>query len=256
MRRFRAALLMLALWAAPAAAEDIVGVLSTQHIAIDSSFGGDTVVLFGAVERDAATVARPQGYDIVVVVRGPGQQVTTRRKERVLGLWVNRDSQSYVEVPSYYAVLSTAPLDRIATEDTRRRMQLGIDAIVLPAPSDDIEESAARDAQFSSAFRRLKRDAALYVENAEAVKLLAAGLFRADIPIPANVPTGTLKADIHLFADGVLLKTRSLSLTVAKTGLERLVFEASFRTPLLYGLGVATLSFLTGWLASVMFRRE
>jgi uncharacterized protein (TIGR02186 family) len=249
-----AACLALALGAGPAAAEDVVPVLSTDRIAIDSSFEGTRVTLFGVIERDAATVARPKGYDVVVVVRGPAQAVTTWRKERVLGIWVNRGARSFAEVPSYYAVLSNDRLDRITIDKARRELQLGLEEIRLPGPGRNAAAGGTED--FGEAFRRLKREASLYVEDPAGVTMLNASLFRADIPIPANVPTGVMRVDVHLFADGVLLRTRGLNLTIAKTGFEQAVFEASTQAPLLYGLLTAALALLSGWVASVVFRRE
>ena len=58
---------------------------------------------------------------------GPRQTLVTRRKERVLGIWVNVDSRAFVDVPSYLAVLSNRPLDDIADAETLRRLQLGLD---------------------------------------------------------------------------------------------------------------------------------
>ncbi len=52
--------------------------------------------------RPRAAAAR--GYDLVVTVTGPQQTVVTRRKERVLGIWVNVDSRDLRE----RAVLSRA----------------------------------------------------------------------------------------------------------------------------------------------------
>jgi uncharacterized protein (TIGR02186 family) len=249
----RLALLAFALGVGPAAAEDVMAVLSTDRISIDSGFEGTKITLFGAVERDAATVARPKGYDIVVVVRGPAQTVTTWRKERVIGIWVNRGARSFAEVPSYYAVLSSERLDQITIAEARRQLQLGIEQIRVHVPARDAPAGAEN---FGEAFRRLKRESALYVEDPGGVTMLNSSLFKADIPIPANVPTGRLNVDVHVFADAALLRTRSLSLRVAKAGFEQAVFQASTEAPLLYGLLTAALALLSGWVASVLFRRD
>jgi hypothetical protein len=57
--------------ATQASAERLVTTLSTSRVLIASNFTGADVVLFGSVERDAQTVARRGGYDIVVTVTGP-----------------------------------------------------------------------------------------------------------------------------------------------------------------------------------------
>ncbi len=58
--------------------------------------------------------------------------MVTRKKERVLGIWTNMDSRTFVNVPSYLAVLSTRPIEQFATADMIRQMQLGLDSFLLP----------------------------------------------------------------------------------------------------------------------------
>src|ERR1051326_9539818 len=88
------AALVLALGAGGAArAEQLVVALSTHQVQINSSFVGTDLVLLGAIERDEKTVARSGNYDIVVRVTGPPQTEVTRRKSRVLGIWVNSESR-------------------------------------------------------------------------------------------------------------------------------------------------------------------
>jgi len=96
--------LILALVAAfsaaqPAAAERLISALSTSRVLITSNFTGADVVLFGSVERDAQTVSRRGGYDIVVTVTGPRETIVTFRKQRVAGIWVNAESRSFVVFP-------------------------------------------------------------------------------------------------------------------------------------------------------------
>ena len=70
---------------------------------VTSSFTGDELVLFGSIERDAATVAAHGRYDIVVTVTGPRETLVTRRKDRVVGIWINVESRSFLNVPTYLA---------------------------------------------------------------------------------------------------------------------------------------------------------
>ena len=109
----------------PAQAEKLVASVSDHRVLITSSFNGVELVLFGSVERDNASVQRHGGYDIVVTVTGPREAEVTRRKERVAGIWVNVESRTFVEVPSYLAVLATRPVETIAGPEMARRLQLG-----------------------------------------------------------------------------------------------------------------------------------
>ncbi len=130
---FAAALAALAA-AVPAHAERLVVSLSAHRVLINSSFTGAEPVLFGVIERDAAAAARRGGYDVVVTVTGPRQEVVTRQKQRVLGVWVNARSRTFSDAPAYLAVLSNRSLAAIARADTLQRLQIGAAAAIeLPA---------------------------------------------------------------------------------------------------------------------------
>ena len=106
-RRFptlAAIVIALAAWSMPARAALLVD-LSKHLVAITAGFTGTDVLLFGAAE---------EAGELAVVIRGPEADLTVRRKDRVLGIWVNTDSREFVRVPSYLAVLSNRAIGAIA----------------------------------------------------------------------------------------------------------------------------------------------
>jgi len=240
----------------PAAAERLITTVSTSRVLIASNFTGTDVVLFGSVERDEQTVARRGGYDIVVTVTGPRENILTFRKERVFGIWVNADSRTFVKAPSYLTVLSNRTLTDIADINTLRRTQTGLARILLPQEiGPDIADSI-RDDPFRQAFLRLKIERNLYRETQNGVTFLTPLLFRAAIPIPDNAPTGNYDIDVKLFADGALLARQQTALEIVKVGFEQFVANAARDYGLLYGLATALMALLTGWFASVVFRKD
>jgi uncharacterized protein (TIGR02186 family) len=242
--------------AAPAKAERLITTLSTSRVLISSNFTGTDVVLFGSVERDAQTVPRRGGYDIVVTVMGPRENILTFRKERVFVIWVNAESRTFVKAPSYLTVLSNRTITDIADINTLRRTQTGLARILLPQEiSGDIADSI-RDDPFRQAFLRLKIERNLYRETQNGVTLLTPALFRAAIPIPENAPTGNYDIDVKLFADGALLTRQQTAFEVVKVGFEQFVANAARDYGLIYGLATALMAVLTGWLASVVFRKD
>ena len=242
--------------AGPAAAERLVTSLSAHRVLITSNFTGAELVLFGSVERDARTVARRGRYDIVVTVTGPRQTLVTRRKDRILGLWVNASSRTFVDVPSYLAVLANRPVEEITDIGTLRRLQIGLTNALLPQLIGPDLADVAADDPFRAAFLRLRREQALYREPANAVTFLTPTLFQTAIPLPANVATGTYEVDVKLFADGTLLARQASAIEIVKVGFEQFVAAAARENGLLYGFGTAMLALMTGWLASVIFRRD
>ena len=210
----------------------------------------------GSVERDAQTVARRGGYDIVVTVSGPRETVVTFRKERVAGIWVNTDQRTFVRVPTYLTVLANRIINEIADVNTLRRTQTGLARTLLPQEiAGDIADSIRED-PFRLAFLRLKLEQRLYTEQQNGVTFLTPALFRAAIPIPDNAPTGSYEIDVKLFADGVMLARTQTALEVVKTGFEQFVANAARDHGLLYGIATALMALLTGWFASVVFRKD
>ncbi len=258
-RRNRLTLLAAALIASaapPAAAERLVTSLSQHRVMVTSSFTGSEVVLFGGIERDPDTLPLRTSYDIAVTVTGPHQSIVVYRKERVLGIWVNFDSRVIENAPSYLAVLTNRRLDSIASADTLRRLQLGLDNVVLPERPRPDTGDAARGDTFRAAFLRLEAEHALYRQESNGVTFLTPALFRASIPLPAEVPTGTYEVDVKLFADGAMIARTPSALEIYKAGFEQFVTSNAQTHGLLYGLATAMMALLTGWFASVVFRRD
>jgi len=246
----------LAASSAPAAAERLVASLSNHRVMVTSNFTGEELVLFGGIEQDSASRPRRGGYDIVVTVTGPRQTTVTFRKARVLGIWVNADSRVFENAPAYLAVLSNRPLDAITNTETLRRLQLGLDNIPLPQRASVNIADAASDDPFRLAFIKLKSDHGLYREASNGVTFLTPTLFRASIPLPAEVPVGTYEVDVRLFADGAQIARTPSPFEVYKSGFEQLVTAAARDHGTLYGLVTAMMAIATGWFASVVFRRD
>jgi uncharacterized protein (TIGR02186 family) len=240
----------------PAIAERLVVSLSNHRVAITSNFVGEDLVLFGTIEPNAGKTALRTAYDIVVTVAGPRQTLRTRRKQRVLGIWVNVDSREFVRVPSYLAILSNRPVNQIAHPDTLRRLQIGLDNFLLPQRIGPDIADTVRDDPFRVAFVRLESQQNLYSEIATAVTFLTPTVFRAAIPLPSDVPTGNYAIDVELFSDGTMVARTNSALEVTKAGIEQYVADAARDNGLIYGLVTMLMALVTGWFASVVFRRD
>jgi uncharacterized protein (TIGR02186 family) len=235
---------------APARAERLVIALSNHRVLINSSFTGVDLVLFGSVEHEG--VMRHHGYDLVATVTGPRADMVTRRKQRVLGVWVNVESRTFFQAPAYLVVLSNRPLAAIVGSDMLSRLALGLAQTPLP---NDGPESPGSD-PYRAAFLDINRAHGLYRELPDAVVFLTADLFRAGIALPATVPVGTYDVDVKLFADGLLLAQQRTALETAKVGFEQFVASAAREHGVLYGVATVMLAILTGWFGAVVFRRD
>ena len=133
--------LALALFAAlacvggPARGDGVVADLSSHLIAITTGFTGASVVLFGATEGRG---------DIITVVRGPEREMTVWRKGKVAGIWVNAESVVFGNVPSFYAVAASRPVDEIIAPGPAALYRIGTGNLRLQPKSPATPDEAAR----------------------------------------------------------------------------------------------------------------
>lgn len=243
---------LFAAW--PACAERLITSLSSHQVLVTSSFTGTELVLFGSIERDAKTVSRKGEYDIVVTVAGPRETLVVRHKDRVLGIWTNAESRSFLNTPTYLAVLSNRPVNEIASAELLRRQGIGMYLVPRPALTSGIQ-SGEHDV-FRDALIRLREQRKLYVNDPKGVTFLTPNLFRATIRLPAEAPVGSYEVDVRLFADGAELARASSALEVVKVGIEQFIVNAAANHGILYGLFTTLMALATGWLASVVFRKD
>ncbi|WP_112663787.1 TIGR02186 family protein [Microvirga flavescens] len=248
--------LALLLFFSPAAAlaEALITTLSSHRVLITSNYTGTSIAVFGAVERDAQTVARATGYDVVVTVRGPRQSIVVREKERRGLVWLNREQQKFPDAPSYLSVFTSRPLDEIASEPARLRQKIGVNAIVHAA--DFTNDRGTADEPFREALYRLKSRDGLYFEKERGVTFLTPNIFTAQVPVPASAPTGTYDVEVALLAETVVLARSHTNFELVKIGFEQQVGEAARDASLTYGLATALIALGFGWLASTIFRRD
>ncbi|MBP8245833.1 MAG: TIGR02186 family protein [Phenylobacterium sp.] len=250
----------LQLTASPAA---VSAALTTTQVRVTSSFRGARIVLYGAV-FDPTT--KPS--DVVVIVRGPDLPVRIARKTKVAGVWVNSRPVVFRGAPGFYMTASTRPLADIAGFGTLRLLGAGIDHLAINAPLEQHTETryGVRDVVVSRlgadyldwrrAVVRLKENAGLYDADDKGVTFVDKGLFKAEIDLPTEAPTGQYQAEIILFQDGQPVSRKVRSLTVEKAGIERTLYLFAHRSPWLYGLVSMALALGAGWAASLSFRRN
>jgi uncharacterized protein (TIGR02186 family) len=250
-----AASLLFALSSLPVGAERLVSSLSSHIVQITSNFTGVELTLFGTVESDQATGPR-NGYDIVVTVTGPGESAVARRKQRIFGIWINAQSRTFVDVPSYLEVLATRPFENVADAETLRREQVGIANTSLPQQiGPDIADVIPNDL-FRQAFVRIKHERNLYGEITNGVTFLTPTLYRASIFVPAEALVGNYDVDVKLFADGAVIARTSSAFELVTVGVERFIANAAVDYGLVYGVATAMMAVMTGWFASIVFRRD
>lgn len=235
-------------------AESIQIGLSTDRISITSDFSGADLTIFGALDNADPLVHRQGRYDVIVVLEGPMRPTVVRKKQRVLGVWINADSETFASAPASYSVATTRALQDITDQNNFRQLALGTENIYI-APMDRTGDPVKLQ-EFEAALRALKRSSGLYSENIGGVQFLTQSLFRATLRLAPNVPVGTHKARAFLFKNGLFMKESSAQLAIQKAGFEQSLYRFANTNGFTYGVISVLLAIVIGWLGRVIFRRD
>ncbi|HEV7307535.1 TIGR02186 family protein [Ensifer sp.] len=228
--------------------------ISTDEIAITSDFRGADLTIFGAVDGFDQSLLAQGRYNIVVSLEGPKDNATVRKKERVFGIWVNTSSMTFELVPESYSLSSTRDIETIAPPGEMGNMGIGVDHMRL-VPLGFVGDGSNLG-EFRNAFRRIRETSGVYERDPGGVQFISSSLFKASVRLPANVPNGVHVVRAYLFRDGVFVAAKALPLRVVKTGLEQLITQAAHQQPFFYGLMAVLLAVITGWGASLIFRKD
>ena len=238
----------------PGAKESVEADVSARNIAVTASFNGVEFVVFGAVDNSQQPSPESGYYDVIIVVEGVPGRIIVRRKSDVTGLWVNTSAVTFDNVPTFYAIASTRPLDEIATEDSRTLYRIGVHHLRLtPAFAQSRPLSTQELDAFREAVARLKERAGLFVNAPFAARFIGNSLFSARIVLPANVTVGPFDTRVYLFHDQTLLSEYSVRLYLEREGLARYLHAFADLYPLLYGLSTVVVAMAAGLLAGKWF---
>ncbi len=225
-------------------APELVMDLSHARVSITSAFQGENILLFGMFD--------PPG-EVVVVVQGPPARETVMRKERFLGLWLNTGRQGFDDVPAYYYIAASQPLQRLLARGA------GGEILSLEDRMAGVRSVGTREDQDLIRFRHglveVKRRQGLYPAAIGQITVQAGRLFRVDLPFPSRLPEGTYDVRAYLLRQGKIVAAVSRPLPVGKVGFSARLAGWAGRDGALYGIGAIAMALLAGWLGGAMLRR-
>jgi uncharacterized protein (TIGR02186 family) len=230
-------------WGPQAQAQGLVADASRHLVAITTGFVGTEVLLFGATEGEG---------DVIIVVRGPARKEVVRRKGRHAGIWINELETTFRDVPSYYWLASSKPIETLLRPASLERHGIGVQHLSFTAvgkvDADDL-------AGFRAGLIRNKVFNGLFTVRPRDVSFLGQRLFRSSIYFPANVPTGSYTVQVFLVRDGGVANAQTVPLTIAKVGIGADVYQFAHASSALYGFIAIAIALLAGIFAGVIFRK-
>lgn len=217
--------------------------LAHDYVDITSGFNGAHLNLFGVHDKPG---------DVVVTITGPLRNTVVRRKENVFGIWMNRRSMQFHDVPSYYGVAASQSLNKIAKDDVLKKFYIGVPTLRFN-PEGVYKKDLLPD--FQAAMIRNKQSQGLYGYETEDIKFISDHFFRTSFYIPSNAPVGVYKIKTHLFQNGQIAETKEIDVRVAQVGLGANIFNFAQDYPFAYGFLCVVFALSAGWLSSSIRQR-
>lgn len=238
------------------ALERVEADVSTRSVAVTSSFTGTEIVIFGSVEHSRQLTPEAGLYDIAIVVEGTPTPIVSRQKSRIAGVWLNARSVQFENVPSYYAIMSTRPVEEIADPKTLSDNSIGFDSVHMVVAPRQAQLPPDALAEFKQSVVRIKQKDKLYQKRDYGVTFIGRSLFRSALSLPANVPVGPLVSHVYLFKGGQLMSKHTSNVRLQREGLELYLHDFAFKYPMLYGIFAVLIAVASGLVASAFFKKS
>lgn len=240
------AALLMAPNSASASDNKMTAEISTDLVQINTGFDGVNLLLFGTANGT---------NNVIIVIKGPLETNIIRKKTRVASIWVNTEKVIIENVPTFYAIASTRPLNQITTQSILKKYGIGANNFLTNILKQANAKTMDISDEYKNALVRLKNKLGLYIDNPIKIKLIEEQLFRANIKFPANVGTGKYTAQIYYFKDGLLLDVINKPILVEKIGIGADVFRLAHSHSALYGIIAILIAVASGWIAAAIFRK-
>ncbi len=221
---------------------------SMDRIEITTGFDGADISVFGVAEQKAETM------DLALVIKGPARRMVVRKKDEILGAWVNRHSIDFAAVPAFYDYALSRPDLTNDAPDVFNDKAIGLNTLDFEV--DDEGRSAEYYAAFREALIRNKQGEGLFPLKAKDITFMEKGFFKVAFHVPSNVPTGHYTIEAYLVDQGKVSTTDVSGFDVVQVGFSAKIFHFAHSRALPYGLTAIAIAFLAGWGAFTFLRRD
>lgn len=221
--------------------------LAEDRVDISTGFNGTRVVAFGTKVNGNA--------DVIVTLRGPEETVALRRKERVMGAWMNTKTVEFRRVPSYYDYASTLSASQLEESvDLITGNEIGVER--LGFYSEDARENPAIVEAFRDALITSMQKKGLYPLVGHSLHSISPHFFKASFDLPPGVPTGLYRVEAIVVENGEVLAKEARTIQVGQVGFNARVYLFAQNYSFFYGVFAVMMAIAAGWSAFTFLRRD
>jgi len=222
-------------------ARPIISGISPTKVEIDTNFSGTEVLLFGSKSNYG---------DLIIMVKGPKKDYAISKKDKILGIWHNKERIKIKDIYSYYAFFSTNK-NYYLNYKLFPKIEAGENNIIFNSD----EKNNRKNSAFKIEFIKIKKEDNLYYEYPKGITFLDEKLYKIKINFPKNIPSGVYSAEIYLINNDIISAYQTIPIYVKKIGLGSEIYDMAKNRPYIYGLLAIFIAIFSGILANFIFRR-
>ena len=198
-------------------ASELTLVTNPSHINIGLSFNGADLKISGRA---------PQDSDIYIKLSSSSETVVSlKKKEKVGPLWINSENPDVKNMPRFFQIWSSAPLNRLTPELSK---QIGIDPnfdavkngakVVSRKNGQETVINGKSALQFVNGLVNIYSKDNLYSIK-EGKLLINGGKYSAEVKLPPTMPISNLVVKIYAVRNGILLGSAENDVKVETVGI-------------------------------------
>ena len=225
------------------ATQNLIAEFLDNQIDIDVGFTGKKLSYFGAIDTSG---------DLVIIVTGPRKKIKVFKKEKKIWFWINSNSRVFSDVPSYYFVATSKPLNQIKNDSFLEINQIGLENLRFEGAEEIEEEERMR--WRNGIIESMKKMGNYFSTNGK-IDIIDNRLFKTDIPFTSDISEGIYIVDTLLLKNNSVIGSKRSFINVSKSGVGEKVYLFATENGLLYGIFAALAAMLFGFLVNEAIRK-
>ena len=226
--------------------DEIIADINNHALAITTQFDGTELLIFGSLDDG----------DIIVTVRGPAFDAVMRQKQRNYGLWMNSAYMTFKNVPSFYFMASSNHAEQYLTKNQRQLHYIGMNDFMLDVKDSNMANRPDDILLFKQSLIRKMQDQGFYRHASNMIVKPANKLFRLDVPLPANIPTGTYIIEIFLVKSKNIVAAQTFPIFVEREGIGAYIHQYAFEYAAIFGFIAIILAIGCGLMADMLWNKR
>jgi hypothetical protein len=209
--------------------------LSSQVIKRDITYNGTSVSVEGAI---------PNNFKLILVVLGPAQSFSIKKKESLYGLWIDSRGFSLPLAYSFYRIYSNLPFQDYDENFYQTNLPISPEKATC-----SLIKSFHQESRYSicRAFIDYQISKNLYRGFTDILGISSDGEFKISVDLPKNAPQGIYQVIPFLVdLDSTIYRDKSLFFEVRNVGLYNKIIKMHREDPYTYSVTAVVFALVTG----------